>query len=226
MEQLEAAGARFRVLGLSATPGTNIKSIQQVVDALRINKIEARHDTDPSVAKYIHERQSEIVIVKQASACKNIERLLNDLIGPLLDRLRSGGALTRITGNATVTSYSIIKAREDFVKRTNDESMSGYFFAAQQLIQLRSSLHQHGANVVRGKLSRWRNEVSLSKRHGKLVHESQSWLTVLSYSFFQSRNAESWHRSSKGKSFSFCGKRSRSRLATLIPARPPFKISS
>ena len=42
VELIEAAGAKFRILGLSATPGGEIKSIQKVVDALRISKIEAR----------------------------------------------------------------------------------------------------------------------------------------------------------------------------------------
>jgi Fanconi anemia group M protein len=41
---LETASARFRIVGLSATPGTTIKAIQRVVDALRTVKIEARDE--------------------------------------------------------------------------------------------------------------------------------------------------------------------------------------
>jgi fanconi anemia group M protein len=154
IEQLEAAGAKFRILGLSATPGTNIKAIQQVVDALRINRIEARRETDPDVAQYIHERRSEIVVVKQASACKTIERALNDIVGPLLDRLRSAGALSRVSGNATVTAFNIIKARDE----SKDDNLIGFFLAAQTFVQIRSDLHRHGVGLVRSKLLRMQNE--------------------------------------------------------------------
>jgi Fanconi anemia group M protein len=156
VEYLSQSGAKFRVLGLSATPGTNIKAIQQVVDVLHINKIEARTEVDPTVSKYIHERNTEIVIVPQASAAKTIERALNDMMGPLLDKIRQAGG--RITGNATVTSFQLLKARDDYVKRTNDERLSGHFFAAQTFCQLRADLYKHGVGVVRMKLSRLRTE--------------------------------------------------------------------
>ena len=55
---------------LIATPGSTIKAIQLVVDALRINKVEARRDDDPDVKQYIHDRETEEIIVKQASASK------------------------------------------------------------------------------------------------------------------------------------------------------------
>ena len=157
VQALQAAQAKVRIVGLSATPGTNLQAIQHVVDALHIHKIEARQDSDPSVAPYIHERQSEIVLVRQASASRDIERLLHAMVGPLLDRLRSAGA--RITGNATVTAYNIIKARQEFFSREHvDPSMHGYFHAAQQMVQIRSDLHRHGVGMVRTKLQRMRTE--------------------------------------------------------------------
>jgi len=159
VQLLQAAGAKFRILGLSATPGTNILAIQAVVDALRINKIEARNDADPDVAKYIHERQHENVVVKQTSAGKTIERALHTLVGPLLDRLRSSNAIPRISGNATVTAYSLMLAREQFQKtRDGDNSMIGWFLAAQQFVQMRSDLHKHGVGMVRSRMMQLRTE--------------------------------------------------------------------
>eukprot|EP00978_Attheya_sp_CCMP212_P000904 scaffold1948_cov52-Attheya_sp.AAC.7 len=66
VDQIERSGAKFRVLGLSATPGTGIPSIQEVITALRISKVEAKLDTDPDVKKYIHDRQFEVIKVKQS----------------------------------------------------------------------------------------------------------------------------------------------------------------
>ena len=61
VEQIEESGAKFRVVGLSATPGTSQKAIQEVVQNLRISKIEARTDDDEAIKKYIHKRESEII---------------------------------------------------------------------------------------------------------------------------------------------------------------------
>ena len=93
MDQIEASGAKFRVLGLSATPGTSIKVIQEVVAALRISKIEARAENDPNIQKYVHTRKVEIVKVKASSAVTTIERLFNECVHPLLECLRRNGGL-------------------------------------------------------------------------------------------------------------------------------------
>ena len=162
VEYLEGAGAKFRLLGLSATPGTTIRSIQDVVNVLRINCIEARSDADPDVKQYIHERQTEVVIVKQVAASKVVERRLDEIIGPILDRLRSMGVL-RQTGYATVTSFCLIKARDEFYKRrtqvdSGNNAAIGFFAAGIVFIQLRSDLHKHGIGIVRSKLHKMRTE--------------------------------------------------------------------
>jgi ERCC4-related helicase len=48
---------RFRVLALSATPGSNKQSIQEVIGNLKIATIECRLEDDPEIAKHTHARQ-------------------------------------------------------------------------------------------------------------------------------------------------------------------------
>ena len=158
VQQLEEAGGKFRILGLSATPGTGIKQIQEVITALRIQKIEARFEDDASVKKYIHERHSEIIIVKQVSAVTTIERLLNDLIAPILERLRANNGLSTIRGNATLTPYCIIRAQKEYSERTQDNSLNSYFYAAHSLVQLRSEIRRTGIGMVRTKMIQLKNE--------------------------------------------------------------------
>lgn len=79
VEQLTNAGARFRVVGLSATPGSQIKFIQEVVTSLRISRVECRSDDDPDVRQYIHDRQEEVVVVKADSAIRKIEHMINNI---------------------------------------------------------------------------------------------------------------------------------------------------
>lgn len=158
IQQLEEAGARFRILALSATPGGTLAKIQEVIDTLRINKVEARLEDDPDVKQYIHDRHEEIIIVPQGSATRSVDRLISDIIGPLLDRLRSAGALKHV-GNATMTGYSLICAKQLYEKKTGgDKSMIGYFAASHTFVEIRTNLHKHGIGMVRGKLARLRNE--------------------------------------------------------------------
>ncbi|EED87716.1 atp-dependent RNA helicase, partial [Thalassiosira pseudonana CCMP1335] len=74
VNMIEEAGAKFRLVGLSATPGTDIKSIQVILDTLKINQIEAKTEDDPDVKRYIHHREEEVIIVKQPDVVKSLDK--------------------------------------------------------------------------------------------------------------------------------------------------------
>jgi ERCC4-related helicase len=163
---LEHSGSKFRVLGLSATPGANIKAIQQVIDVLKINRIEARHESE--LAQYTHTRTSEIIIVPQVAASKGIEAAMNAIIDPLLNGLRQAGCFQRFGTNSSIACYNIMKESEAFKGRTNNDntssSMSGYFFASQKFVQIRDFLHKQGVGMVRTKI----NEMRTTRQMGML----------------------------------------------------------
>ena len=74
------ARTRFRVLGLSATPGSTHEAVQQVVANLDIARVEFRGDTDPDVAPYTHPRLLEKVVVKPSGSLAECrEKLLRAL---------------------------------------------------------------------------------------------------------------------------------------------------
>ena len=49
----------FRVLALTATPGSKIEAVQEVVDALHISHIEMRSEQSPDVCQYLHKKHFE-----------------------------------------------------------------------------------------------------------------------------------------------------------------------
>ncbi|KAL3938675.1 MAG: hypothetical protein SGBAC_006466, partial [Bacillariaceae sp.] len=177
IEQLELAGAQFRIVGLSATPGTTIKAIQKVVESLRAVKIEARHEvralqpccrnmlrtlnlllckkTDPSVAAYIHQKHSEIVIVPKNESQKDIERRLSRMLEPVLQYLKAHGALTFGGGNTTVSTFQIHKSCQEYLQRNGNAGgfIRAYFQAAYKLIELRNDAYQ-SLGCVKLKLQR------------------------------------------------------------------------
>lgn len=154
---IKLCGASFRVVGLSATPGIDIKSIQEVIDNIGVSKIEIRLETDPDVKKYIHGRAVEIIKVKQSDATAGIEKQLSAIISPLLDVLRRRGALgrTREGRTSAITPWCVISAKNEYHKdRNDDRSLDGHFFIVQQLVAVRSDLMVSGIGVAKSKLQR------------------------------------------------------------------------
>ena len=54
---------RVRIIGLSATPGADAKSVQEVIDALHVESIAFRAEDDPDVAPYRHEKKIDVEVV-------------------------------------------------------------------------------------------------------------------------------------------------------------------
>ena len=57
-------------------------------------------------------------------------------------------------GNSTLTSYCMMRAREDYIKRTGDQNLSGHFFALQSLIGIRNDMKISGIGVAKTKIMR------------------------------------------------------------------------
>jgi ERCC4-related helicase len=52
---------QFRVVALSATPGSDISKIQQVINNLLISHTEIRTEDDPDVAPYVYDKEIEVI---------------------------------------------------------------------------------------------------------------------------------------------------------------------
>ena len=63
VSMLVQATTQFRVVALSATPGSDIKSVQQVLTNLLISHIELRTDDCADIRPYTHERRVDKVVV-------------------------------------------------------------------------------------------------------------------------------------------------------------------
>ena len=98
IKELENANARFRVLALSATPGADLRKVQEVVRNLRIEHMEVRHENDPELERFRHDRLVETVAVSEgghASMLKELDmELLNELMRPVVLQLVAHGMLS------------------------------------------------------------------------------------------------------------------------------------
>lgn len=53
---------KFRVVGLSATPGSDSSKVQEVIDNLMITRVEHRAESDPEVQPYVHQKDIRLEV--------------------------------------------------------------------------------------------------------------------------------------------------------------------
>lgn len=62
----------IRIVGLSATPGTNVEAVNEVIQNLSISKLEFRTDESPDVARYTNKKDVECISVKLTNTILDI----------------------------------------------------------------------------------------------------------------------------------------------------------
>lgn len=105
----------FRILALSATPGSDIKAVQQVITNLLIGKVELRSEDSPDILPYSHERRVEKIVVPLGEELGTIQKtyiqILETFASPLIQR---NVLMKRDIPN--LTKYQVILARDQFRK--------------------------------------------------------------------------------------------------------------
>uniref|UniRef100_A0A8C3XGR8 ATP-dependent RNA helicase FANCM n=1 Tax=Cyanoderma ruficeps TaxID=181631 RepID=A0A8C3XGR8_9PASS len=106
---------QFRVLALSATPGSDTKAVQQVVSNLLIAQIEVCAEDSPEIQPYSHERQVEKIVVPLGEELVEIQNTYIKVLEAFAGRLIKVGVLSR-REIPSLTKYQIILARDQFRK--------------------------------------------------------------------------------------------------------------
>jgi Fanconi anemia group M protein len=84
-----------RILGLTASPGSDLEKIQEVINNLFIEKVEARTDQDPDVRPYIKEIKVDWVKVKLPPPFTQVQGFLKAFIKDRVSKLKKWGILHR-----------------------------------------------------------------------------------------------------------------------------------
>ncbi|NWV52400.1 FANCM protein, partial [Daphoenositta chrysoptera] len=106
---------QFRVLALSATPGSDTKAVQQVISNLLIAQIEMCAEDSPEIQPYSHERQVEKIVVPLGEELMEIQNIYIKVLEAFAGRLIKVGVLSR-RDIPSLTKYQIILARDQYRK--------------------------------------------------------------------------------------------------------------
>lgn len=182
----------YRVLGLTATPGSNRKAIQEVIQNLNIEHIELRTEDDPEILAHTHYKQIEFINT-QASAFASVEeRLVHEMTGLMkksVEYLYENGIFA---SNETSTIGSLV-INESFTKiealSINSlhlaEECKRHLKVIEVVVTWRSILRFNGIVDLDRTLSLFRNQ-----GHSMMTASSQfrSFITVLRTSLLTSKS--------------------------------------
>ncbi|CAL1696540.1 unnamed protein product [Somion occarium] len=85
---LMAKNPHFRVLALTATPGSTPDAVQDIVDALHISNIEIRDENSLDLRAYMHKKHSQQHIVNMDGDVAKVRDMLAELMEPILKQLQ------------------------------------------------------------------------------------------------------------------------------------------
>lgn len=106
---------QFRILALSATPGSDVKAVQQVITNLLIGQIELRSEESPDILPYSHERRVEKVVVPLGEELAAIQKSYVQILEAFASSLIQRNVLMR-RDIPNLTKYQLILARDQFRK--------------------------------------------------------------------------------------------------------------
>ncbi|XP_030069692.1 Fanconi anemia group M protein [Microcaecilia unicolor] len=106
---------QFRILALSATPGSDTKAVQQVVSNLLIARIELRSEDSPDIQSFSHERLLKKFVVPLGDELVAFQNAYLKVLEAFAVRLIQYNVLSR-RDIPNLTKYQIILERDQFRK--------------------------------------------------------------------------------------------------------------
>ncbi|CAH1790773.1 unnamed protein product [Owenia fusiformis] len=113
VKELSKYTKNCRILALSATPGSDIKAVQQVINNLLISCIELRTEDSLDIQPYTHERKVEKVVIRLDDELKAVKEQYMKVLTVYIERLTRLGVLYK-KDPGSYAKFPLIQAREQF----------------------------------------------------------------------------------------------------------------
>lgn len=115
----------MRVVGLTATPAATVGGIQQLVDVLRIAKVEYRSEESPDVAPYSHRRDVRQIVVQPSADLVRVQDCFqHGLMAKYYGELRKHNAIADMP-LAELQSFRLLRERDSCRVRLHGNPVLG-----------------------------------------------------------------------------------------------------
>ncbi|KAL4730508.1 3'-5' DNA helicase [Fusarium chlamydosporum] len=103
----------FRVLALTATPGSKIETVQEVIDNLGISHCEIRTEDSIDIRQYVHSRSIEQVVLDPSDEMVLVSELFTKALKPMTDKLSSQNIWFGRSPMA-ITAYGLMQSQKEW----------------------------------------------------------------------------------------------------------------
>ncbi|KHJ34744.1 putative atp-dependent dna helicase mph1 [Erysiphe necator] len=100
----------FRVLALTATPGSSVEAVQEIIDNLEISKVEIRTEESMDIQQFVHRRDVDQILLDPSDEMTQIKDHLAKALQPLVNTLCAANAYWNRDPMA-LTTFGMVKAR-------------------------------------------------------------------------------------------------------------------
>ncbi|GBM78806.1 Fanconi anemia group M protein, partial [Araneus ventricosus] len=113
IKELQAYTTHFRILALTATPGSDTQAVKLLLSNLLISHVEMRTEDSDDVKPYTHIRDIEKIVVPLGDRLLSIKSKFLDIINVYLKRLTQRRAMTA-KNPSSLSKFQILRMRDDF----------------------------------------------------------------------------------------------------------------
>lgn len=144
---LNRFNSSFRVLALTATPGSSIEGVQEVIDGLGISRIEIRTEESLDIRQYVHSRKVDTVLFDYSEEMVMIMDLFTKALQPVLDKLNGMNAYW-LKDPMSLTPYGCNQARMKWIASAGRNANWGLKAMVNNIFSLLASL-AHGIELLK-----------------------------------------------------------------------------
>ncbi|KAK4188376.1 ATP-dependent DNA helicase MPH1 [Podospora australis] len=172
----------FRVLALTATPGSTVEGVQDVINNLGISHVEIRTEESLDIRQYVHSRNIDTVTFDPSDEMLQVKDLFSKALKPLVDKL-SAQNIYWGRDPMSLTTYGLMQTRNEWLKgpgRTVNQGLKFAMFAVFSVLQSLAHsiklLNFHGIKPFYSNLAEFRNSeeekgVQGSKNKKKILQD-------------------------------------------------------
>ncbi|KAH8910774.1 P-loop containing nucleoside triphosphate hydrolase protein [Coniochaeta sp. PMI_546] len=155
----------FRVIALTATPGSKVEAVQQVIDNLEISHVEIRTEESIDIRQYVHSRKEDIVTLEPSDEILRIQELFSKALKPFVDKLSQQNIYWG-RDPMSLTTFGLRKTQEAWMSGPGRHANQGLRFATHAVFSMLQGLahsikllNYHGIQPFYDNLKDFRSEV-------------------------------------------------------------------
>mgnify|MGYP000905333024 CR=1 FL=1 len=103
----------IRVLALTATPGSKVETVQEVIDNLGISHCEIRTENSIDIRPYVHDRNIDQVVLDPSDEMDRVSELFTKALKPMMDKLGSQN-INYMRNPMAISAYGLMQAQKEW----------------------------------------------------------------------------------------------------------------